>query len=157
MKISYGKLIGSILLCQLAGIIGSLFTVSSVSGWYPILNKPAFTPPSWLFGSVWSILFLLMGVSFYIIWNEGMKTRAAKRAVFFFILQLFLNVLWSILFFGLKSPLYALIEILFLWTSILLTGIYFYRISKTAAYLLIPYLLWVSFAIVLNGFIVYLN
>lgn len=152
IKINYWKLIASIIICQLIGIIGSFFTISSVSTWYLTLNKPSFNPPGWIFGSVWTILYLLMGISLYLIWNKKSKT-----AIIFFVIQLFLNLSWSILFFGLKSPLLAFIEIILLWLAILLTIIITYKISKPAAYLLIPYILWVSFAIILNLFIVILN
>jgi tryptophan-rich sensory protein len=146
------KLIISILICQLAGVIGSIFTASSISTWYSTLNKVSFNPPGWLFSPVWITLFLLMGISLYLVW-----IKKAKTAMIFFGIQLILNVLWSILFFGLKNPLLALIEIFILLIFILLTIIKFYKISKITAYLLIPYILWVSFAIVLNFGIVLLN
>jgi benzodiazapine receptor len=156
-KISYWKLAVSILICQLAGIIGSFFTVSSVGTWYVGLAKPSFNPPNWVFFPVWTTLFVLMGISLYIVWDNGIKSKQSKTAITIFGVQLALNTLWSILFFGFKSPLFAFIEIIFLWTAILLTILYFYRISKPAAYLLIPYILWVSFAAVLNFSIFYLN
>jgi translocator protein len=157
VKINYFKLVFSIIVCQLAGIIGSFFTVSSVSTWYLTLNKPFFNPPGWLFGPVWVILYFLMGISLYIIWDKGIKSSKSKIALSVFGLQLILNSLWSILFFGLKSPLLAFIEIIFLWITIILTIICFNRISKSASYLLIPYILWVSFAAILNFSIYYLN
>ena len=148
------KLIISLIVCQLAGAIGSVFTVSSVGSWYSGLAKPFFNPPSWLFGPVWTILYLLMGISLYLVWTKKLKS---KTALYIFGVQLVLNTLWSIFFFGLQQPLLAFIEIIFLWIMIMLTIIYFYKISKTAAYLLIPYILWVSFAAVLNIAIVVLN
>jgi translocator protein len=157
VRINYLKLAASIIICQLAGFIGSFFTVSSVSTWYLTLNKPSFNPPGWLFGPVWISIYFLMGISLYIVWNKGIKSRQSKIAVSIFGVQLILNALWSIIFFGLKLPLFAFAEIAILWTAILLTIIYFYRISKTASYLLMPYILWVSFASVLNFFIYYLN
>lgn len=157
VKINYWKLAISIVVCQLAGFIGSFFTVSSVSTWYLTLNKPFFNPPSWLFGPVWISLYFLMGISLYLIWDEGIKSKQSKGALYIFGAQLILNSLWSILFFGLKSPLFAFIEIIILWIAIILTIKYFYRISKSASYLLIPYVLWVSFAAILNFFIFYLN
>ena len=153
-KINYPKLIGSIVICQLAGILGSVFTVSSVSTWYVTLEKPFFNPPSWVFGPVWTALYLLMGISLYLVWTNRHRTR---KALSIFAVQLALNTLWSILFFGLRSPLTAFIEIVLLWVAIILSIIYFYRISRPAAYLLIPYLLWVSFAAVLNLSIVFIN
>lgn len=154
-KINYWKLVISIFVCQLVGIIGSFFTASSVSSWYPTLVKPAFNPPNWVFSPVWITLFVLMGVSLYLVWEKGFREN--KTAITIFGVQLGLNVLWSILFFGLKSPLLAFIEIIFLWAAILLTILKFYKISKWSAYLLIPYILWVSFAAVLNFAIFYLN
>ena len=151
------KLIISIAVCQLAGIIGSFFTSSSVSTWYAELNKQSFNPPSWVFSPVWITLFLLMGIALYIVWDKGIKSRNSKIAVTLFGFQLGLNTLWSILFFGLRFPLASFIEILFLWIAILLTIIYFYKLSKPAAYLMIPYILWVSFAAILNFSFVILN
>jgi len=154
-KINYFKLIAAIIITQLAGIIGSFFTVSSVIIWYVTLNKPFFNPPSWLFGPVWIILYLMMGVALYIVWNN--RTKKSNTALTLFGIQLVLNSLWSILFFGLKNPLLAFIEIIILWVLILFTIIYFKKESKTAAYLLIPYILWVSFAAILNLAIFLLN
>jgi len=147
------KLIISILLPFLASVIGGFFTSQSVSTWYITLIKPSFNPPSWVFGPVWTILYLLMGISLYLVWIK----RYDKKAFTVFGIQLFLNALWSVLFFGLQNPLFAFIEIIFLWAAILITIIYFYRINKISAYLLIPYILWVSFAAVLNISIVLLN
>ena len=147
------KLIISIILPFLASTIGSLFTVNSVSSWYVTLIKPSFNPPSWVFGPVWTILYFLMGVSLYLIWIK----KFDKNAFTFFTIQLILNALWSIIFFGLKSPLFAFVEIIFLWVAILITIIYFYKINEISAYLLIPYILWVSFAAILNFSIMVLN
>lgn len=157
IKINYFKLISSILICQLAGFIGSFFTVSSVSSWFLTLNKPFFNPPNWLFGPVWITLYFLMGISLYLVWSKGIKDIQSKMAVLIFAIQLILNSLWSIIFFGFQSLLFAFIEIILLWIAILLTIIYFNKISKTASYLLIPYILWVSFAAILNFSIYYLN
>lgn len=151
------KLIISIVICQLAGIVGSLFTVPSIPSWYASLNKPEFNPPNWIFSPVWITLFLLMGISLYIIWSSKTKISYKKTAFIFFGVQLLLNTLWSIIFFGFQAPFYAFIEIILLWFSILITIIVFYRISRPAAYLLVPYILWVSFAAVLNFFIFILN
>ncbi len=147
------KLIISIALPFLASAVGSLFTAGSVSSWYMTLNKPPFNPPSWVFGPVWTLLYLLMGVSLYLVWIR----KFDKNAFTFFGIQLFLNALWSVLFFGIKSPLLALVEIIFLWAAILITIFYFYKINKISAYLLIPYILWVSFAAILNFAIFMLN
>jgi len=144
------KLIISILICQGAGAIGSLFTSPAISTWYATIQKPSFNPPNWIFAPVWTLLFLLMGISLYLIWSKGFKDKEIKTAIFIFFAQLILNIFWSILFFGLQSPLYAFIEIIILWVAILFTIISFYKISKTAAFLLLPYILWVSFAGYLN-------
>ncbi|MFA6554567.1 MAG: TspO/MBR family protein [Candidatus Paceibacterota bacterium] len=151
MKISNPlKLIIAIVVSELAGIIGTVFTSPSVTGWYSTLIKPSFNPPSWVFGPVWTTLFVLMGIAAFLIWKKGLERRDVKIALSIFIGQLVLNTLWSIIFFGIHSPGGAFIEILFLWMAILATIISFYKISKAAAYLLIPYILWVSFAMFLN-------
>lgn len=156
-KISWAKLIIAILICQLAGIIGSIFTSSSVDTWYQTLSKPSFTPPGGVIGTVWIILFILMGISLYIVWNKGTKKKNVKNALWIFGIHLIFNILWSVLFFGLKSPLLAFIEIIILWFLILATILSFYKISKISSYLLIPYILWVSFASYLNLSILRLN
>ncbi len=151
------KLIVSILICQLSGLIGSVFTASSISTWYVTLKKPTFNPPNWVFAPVWTILFLLMGISFYIIWNRGLEDEKVKSAIIIFSIQLILNIFWSFLFFSLRSPFLAFLEIILLWFVILMNIIQFYNISKTAGFLLLPYILWVSFAATLNFFIFRLN
>jgi len=154
-KQAIGKLVLSIIIPQLAGGIGALFTTSSIPTWYASIQKPSFNPHNWIFGPVWTTLFLLMGISLFLVWNE--KSKLKKKAITFFGVQLGLNTIWSILFFGLHSPLLAFIEIILLWIAILFTIIYFSKISKTSAYLLVPYILWVSFAAVLNLSILLLN
>ena len=151
------KLTVSVLACLLAGFIGSIATMPSIPTWYASLQKPAFNPPNWIFGPVWTTLFIMMGVAAFLVWDKGLENKKVRISLAIFGLQLLLNVLWSILFFGLQSPLYAFIDIIMLWASILATIIYFYRISAAAAYLLIPYILWVSFASILNLSIVILN
>lgn len=156
MKINWMKLIVSLLICQLAGIIGSLFTASSIPTWYATLNKPTFNPPNWIFAPVWIFLYALMGVSFYLIWmNSIVPNFGFLLSVFLF--QLVLNAFWSIIFFGLKSPLFAFIEILVLWVMILVCIISFYRVSNFSSLLLVPYLMWVTFAAILNFSIWKLN
>ena len=152
-----GKLVTSIVVCQLAGLLATPFTTSSVNTWYTTLAKPAFSPPNWVFGPVWTTLYFLMGVSLYLIWQKGTKNKKVKVALYFFAVQLFLNFIWSLLFFGLRSPALALIEIIALLALIVITAYKFYGIDKIAAYLLIPYILWVSFATILNLSIVILN
>lgn len=154
------KFVISIIICESAGIIGSLFTFSSVSIWFPTLVKPWFSPPSWLFGPVWTVLYFLMGLSLYVIWNfkaELSKHKYKKQFFILFGIQLILNALWSFLFFGLKSPLYGLIDILFLDITVAMTIVYTYRISKYSAILLAPYMAWITFATLLNFEIVLLN
>jgi tryptophan-rich sensory protein len=151
------KLIGSIMICQLAGFIGSLFTTPAIPTWYKTLAKPSFTPPNSIFSPVWITLFLLMGISLFLVWQKNQKDRKVKIALLFFAVQLVLNTFWSILFFGLKSPLWAFLEIILLWLAILLTIIKFFKVSKPAGYLLLPYILWVSFAAFLNFYLWRLN
>jgi len=146
------KLILSILICLSAGFIGSLFTSPAVPTWYAGLNKPAYNPPDWIFGPVWTALYILMGVAFYLFWK-----KKARKAITIFFIQLALNTLWSILFFGLRSPFLALMDILLLWAFILATILTGRKFSKAASYLLVPYLLWVSYAFVLNASIWSIN
>jgi translocator protein len=143
--------------CELAGGIGSIFAFSSLIAWYPLLKKPFFNPPNWIFGPVWIMLYALMGVSAYLIWSKGFRNKGVKLALSFFSLQLFLNVIWSVIFFGLRSLFYGLIDIAALWIVLLVTIIQFYKISKKAALLMLPYLAWVTFAMILNFYIWRLN
>jgi len=143
------KLAVSIILCQLAGILGSLFTTPAIPTWYQTLNKPIFTPPNWIFSPVWISLFILMGISLFMVWRSGEHPKVKTAFIFFFV-QLILNVFWSAAFFGLRSPLLGLMDILLLWIAILLTILNFLKISTVAGLLLLPYLLWVSFAALLN-------
>jgi translocator protein len=156
-KINYFKLLASVFLCQFAGAVGSVFTASSLEDWYLLLEKPVFNPPSWVFFPVWTLLYTLMGISLYIVWEKGLQNKEVKIGLIIFGIQLFLNSLWSFLFFGLRTPYYAFIEIIFLWIAILLTIFQFRKISKTASYLLVPYILWVSFASLLNYYLWILN
>lgn len=144
-------------LCLGAGIIGGFFTVNAIPEWYQYLNKPLFSPPNWIFGPVWTALYLMMGVALYLVWQKGISKKENQSAFIFFIVQLGLNALWSILFFGLRSPLLGLIDIALLLVAIVVVIFKFFRINKTAALLLVPYLLWVTFASVLNFFIWRLN
>lgn len=147
----------SLITCLAAGFLGSFFTRSSLESWYLGLKKPFFNPPSWVFAPVWTILYIMMGVSAFIVWRKGLKDRMAKLAIAIFIFQLLLNFLWSPAFFGMRSPGAALAVIIFLWQFILLTMLLFYRISISAFVLLIPYIAWVSFAVILNLSIFLLN
>lgn len=153
---NYIRLIISITIPLLIGLIGSFFTSSSVNTWYTTLNKPPFNPPNWLFGPVWTTLFILIGISFYLVWVFDFG-RNKWLTIGCFSLNLLLNLVWSLFFFGFRNPFLAFIEIIILWIVILSNILIFYGISKLAGILLIPYLLWVSFASVLNYFIYILN
>ena len=150
------RFVGCILLCLLAGALGSAFTETSEGSWYAGLEKAAFNPPNWVFAPAWTLLYILMGISLYLLWEE-VSSKWAVHAIALFLVQLFLNFLWPFLFFGLHSPLYAFVEILFLWLAILATIFFAYRVDRRAAYLLFPYLLWVSFAAFLNYNVMALN
>jgi benzodiazapine receptor len=156
-KVQVVELIVSIAICQLAGVIGSLFTAKSVSTWYVGLNKPAFTPPGWLFAPVWISLYALMGISLFLVWRRGLGTAGVKTAVTIFVVQLVLNASWSAAFFGARSPLAGLVVILMLLVAIILTMVQFFKVSTAAGVLFVPYLVWVAFAAVLNASIYVLN
>ena len=147
----------SIAICLLAGVLGSVFTTPAIPTWYATLIKPSFAPPNWLFFPVWTALFIMMGISLFLVWQKGLENVQIKIAISIFGVQLILNVIWSAAFFGLRSPLAGLIEICILWIFILVTILKFMKISKTAGLLLIPYIFWVSFAAVINFFIWRLN
>jgi len=151
------KLAISIGICLAAGFIGSIFTNASIPTWYAALEKPSFNPPNWLFAPVWTILYILMGISAFLVWRVGLSGPNVKMALVIFIIQLILNAFWSVAFFGLRSPMAGLIVIVILWVAILLTILSFARVSITAGVLLIPYILWVSFASILNAAIYILN
>lgn len=151
------KFIVSIIGCELVGLLGTPFTISAIPSWYANLNKPFFAPPNWLFGPAWTLLYFLMGVAFYLIWKQGWQKKKNRIAGKYFLTQLVLNFVWSPIFFGLRAPLLGLIVIIAMWIMIVATMKKFYPLSKLAFYLLIPYLMWVSFATLLNGAIVMLN
>jgi translocator protein len=151
------KLFASVAICLLAGAFGSIFTSMSIPDWYLTIAKPSFNPPNWVFGPVWTILYIMMGVSAFIIWKKGIDNPNVRFSLFVFLFQLSLNATWSVLFFGFRSPLAGLAGIILLWIAIVLTIYKFFKLSKTAGWLLIPYLLWVSFASVLNYTIWQLN
>lgn len=156
---THGKIfrfIASIAKVGVASIIGAFFTTPAIGTWYATLTKPALNPPNWIFGPVWTILYICMGVAVFLVWSswaetpEGGEKKKKRNALIIFDVQLALNVLWSVLFFGLHSPFAAFLEIIVLWCMIAWTIIVFYPISRAAAYLLVPYILWVSFASYLN-------
>ena len=157
-KINIPLLLFSIALSQSAGVIGSVFTASSIPTWYASLEKPFFNPPNWLFGPVWITLYTLMGISLYLVWNTQ---RQAKKKDYFpvwlFLLHLVVNAAWSIIFFGAQNLLAGMITIVILLILIVQLIKLFYPIQKNAAFLLIPYLVWVSFATLLNFSLLLLN
>lgn len=152
----YIRLALSIIACQFAGVVGTVFTMPSIATWYSTLNKPWFTPPNWVFGPVWITLYTLMGIALWLVWSKGINKKTLP-ALYPFKAQLILNAIWSIVFFGLQSPLYGLLTIVPLWLLIAYTILKFYKINKTAAYLLVPYLLWVTLATALNYAVFILN
>lgn len=151
------KLVVSIVVCEGAGGIGAIFTTPAIPTWYAGLQKPSFTPPNSVFAPVWLTLYLLMAIAAFLIWRKGLNIKGVKPALILFLVQLVLNVLWSVVFFGLKSPLGGVILILLLWVAILLTIIRFFKISPPAGGLLIPYIVWVSIAANLNVWVWILN
>jgi tryptophan-rich sensory protein len=151
----YLKLFISLLLPQIAGGLGAFFTLSSVQSWYLTLNKPSWNPPSWLFGPVWTTLYVLMGIACFLIWKSEHPRK--KQVLTLYFLQLFLNSLWSPAFFGAQNPMLGILVILPLWGCIIACIFFFRKINTWAAVLMIPYLIWVSFATVLNATIWYLN
>ena len=147
----------AVLVCQLAGFIGSIFTFSAISEWYAFLEKPFFSPPNFVFAPVWIALYTLMGVALYLVWEKGLEKQPVTAAIKIFSIQLMLNSTWSVIFFGLKNLAIAFIVILLLWIAIAVTIKKFYPLSKKTAWLLTPYLIWVSFATILNLSIWLLN
>lgn len=146
----------SVLIAQMAGVIGSFFTTSSIQSWYVFLEKPSFAPPNWLFAPAWLTLYTLMGLAAFLVWRKR-NMAGAKMAFWLYGVHLGFNALWSIIFFGLKNPGLAFIEILVLWALILVVTVKFFKIEKAAGYLFIPYILWVTFAAALNFAVWQLN
>ncbi len=152
------KILAVVVTCLVIGYFSGMITRSAILTWYPTLVKPSFNPPNWIFAPVWSMLYIMMGIAAGLVWDRiDFSKEIVKEALIFFAIQLVLNALWSYLFFGLKNPMLAGIEIILLWLMIFETYTKFVKINKVAGYLLIPYLLWVSFAMVLNGSIWWLN
>jgi tryptophan-rich sensory protein len=144
--------------CLLVGYFSGMVTRDSITTWYPTLVKPSFNPPNWVFAPVWTILYIMMGVAGGMVWNRlEQDPENVKKAFTFFIIQLALNAAWSVIFFYFHNPFLALIEVILFWLLIFETHIQFKKIDKTAGLLFIPYLAWVSFAIVLNASIWWLN
>lgn len=151
------KLFISILVPLLVGAVAGLFTSSGVNGWYAVANKPWFNPPNWIFAPMWTLLYILMGIAFFLVWKASADKNVKQTAMILFSIQLVINFFWSFIFFKLQQPGWAFAEIIFMWVMILLTILWFGKISATAAWLLVPYICWVSFAAVLNYSIWKLN
>ena len=147
----------SVTLPLLVGGLSGFATARGVQEWYPSLTKPPFNPPSWVFGPVWTLLYVMMGVAAYVVWQKGWESEVVRVALGLYLIQLILNGFWSILFFGMQSPGIAFVEILILWLAIAATVFWFWRVSPVAGILLLPYGAWVSFAALLNGSLWILN
>ncbi len=147
----------SVGLCLLVGFLAGYATQSSVNTWYTTLQKPSFNPPNWLFAPVWTTLYFLMGLAFFLVWNKERNTPKRRTAMTLFLIQLFFNAMWSVAFFMMQSPLWGLVDISILFLLIILTIFAFFRVSRLGGVLLIPYLLWVGFAAILNYTILILN
>ena len=153
----FPKILIAVAICLVIGFLSGFATQSSVDTWYATLNKPIFNPPNWVFAPVWTLLYILMGIAAGIVWSKGLYHKWVKTALYHFLIQLLFNGLWSIVFFGFQSPGFAFLVIIALLVLILLTYKWFKIVNKTAAYLLIPYVAWVTFAMLLNASIWYLN
>ena len=151
------KLFVSILLPLLVGGLSGFFTSSGVNGWYATVSKPWFNPPNWIFAPVWTALYIMMGIALFLIWKSKAEKSVKQTAIILFVVQLILNFFWSLIFFKMQQPGWAFAEIIIMWLIILLTIIWFGKISSAAAWLLVPYICWVSFASVLNFAIYRLN
>lgn len=151
------KMIICVFICELIGFSSGLATASSISDWYVTLEKPFFNPPNWIFAPVWTILYALMGIAAALVWDKGFQRSDVKAALGIFAVQLILNAAWSFIFFGMRNPALALVEILLLLLVLFITIRMFWRIRNRAGALLFPYFLWVSFATILNSSIWYLN
>lgn len=151
------KLLISIFICQCAGIIGSIFTASAIPDWFYELNQPFFTPPDWWYAPIWIIIYLLNASAAFLIWRRGLHIKPVRVAMILFLVQLVFSVVWALVLFGLQSVLFGLIAVVALWIVLLFTIIQFYKVSTAAGSLMIPYILWVTFAIILNGSLYLLN
>ena len=152
------RILSVVVTCLVIGYFSGIVTRSAIADWYPTLIKPSFNPPNWIFAPVWSMLYVMMGVAAGLVWDRmEQESEVVKKALLFFVIQLGLNALWSYLFFGLRNPMLAGLEIIVLWLMIYETYVQFAKINKIAGYLFIPYLAWVSFAAVLNASIWWLN
>ncbi len=151
------KLIISIILPVAVGAVSGFFTTAEIPGWYQTINKPTWNPPSWLFGPVWTTLYVMMGIALFLVWKSNTGEALKRKAITLFAVQLILNFFWSFIFFNQQQPGWALVEIIMMWLAILLTIFAFAKVDKVAAWLLVPYISWVSFATILNYTIWKLN
>jgi len=151
------KFVISVAVPLAVGGLSGFATARGVADWYPTLTKPTFNPPAWIFGPVWTVLYIMMGVAAFLVWRRGLEVDGVRIALTVFIVQLSLNGLWSILFFGMQAPGWALVEIILLWTAIGVTTVLFSRVALPAGILLLPYWGWVTFATVLNASLWWLN
>jgi len=150
-------LLFAVLLLELAGAFGSLSAIKEIPVWYASLNKPGFTPPDWAFAPIWLTLYALMGIAAFLVYEKGFGKKKVKIALNAFALQLSLNLLWSLMFFGMHQILFGLVDVAILFVAISFTMANFYKVSKTSAFLLVPYLAWVAIATVLNLSVFLLN
>jgi tryptophan-rich sensory protein len=155
--LSFLKLVVSIAACLSAGVIGSFFTARSVKSWYVLVEKPPISPPDSIFAPVWTTLYILMGISFFLVWRQAHEGRRHNDALMSFILQLLVNIMWPMFFFGFHSIVGGLVILTLLTASIVWTMKRFFPFSRTAAVLLVPYLLWTGYALILNGWIALIN
>ena len=151
------KLITSFIVTFAAAALGSYFTFPSVSTWYASLNKPFFNPPNWVFGPVWTLLYILMALALYLVWKKEAPRPEKTKATILYVMQLALNALWSVIFFGMREPTLAFAEIIMLGFAVILTARSFSKIATVSGRLFIPYIAWVVFAAALNLGIVVLN
>ena len=151
-----GAFFGSLLIPLAVGGISGFFTVSAIPGWYRTIQKPSWNPPNWVFGPVWTSLYILMGIAMFLIWTRP-KSPLRQRALYLNAAQLVLNFFWSLIFFNLHAIGWALLEIGVLWVLIVSTMFAYDKVYKPAAWLLLPYIVWVTFATMLNGAIWWLN
>jgi tryptophan-rich sensory protein len=152
-----GKFIIAIAIPLAVGFNSGFFTVTGTGSWYQTINKPSWNPPNWIFGPVWTMLYILMGIALFLVWKSGVQSPLKKAAITFFTIQMTLNFFWSLIFFNQHQIGWAFAEIIALWLMILLTIFAFARVNNTAAWLLVPYISWVSFAAILNYTIWNLN
>jgi tryptophan-rich sensory protein len=153
----FGQALGAIVLCEAVGLLAGWATQTSVTTWYPTLAKPGFTPPDWVFAPAWTLLYALMGLAAFLVWQRGPQRGRARTALVAFGGQLALNAGWSFAFFGARSPSLGLVVILGLWAALAWTMVLFFRVRPAAGWLLVPYLAWVTYALALNAAIWHLN